>query len=80
MSSIGPKIWGRDHIKRAGEHKLKIIKRNKAEVDFNVNKIAVAVAKGSPLRDQINAILATISEEKREELMQWAVDNQPLSE
>ena len=47
MSSIGPKIWGRDHIKRAGEHKLKIIKRNKAEVDFNVNKIAVAVAKAN---------------------------------
>ena len=42
-----PKIWGREHRKRAGEHKLKIIKRNKAEVDFNVNKIAVAVAKAN---------------------------------
>ena len=41
---------------------------------------AVAVAKDSPLRDQINEILATISLEQREELMQWAVDNQPLSE
>ena len=40
-------MWGREHIKRAGEHKLKIIKRNKAEVDFNVNKIAVAVAKAN---------------------------------
>ena len=47
MSSIGPKMWGREHIKRAGEHKLKIIKRNKAEVDFNVNKIAVAVSKAN---------------------------------
>ena len=40
-------MWGREHIKRAGEHKLKIIKRNKAEVDFNVNKIAVAVSKAN---------------------------------
>ena len=47
MSSIGPKMWGREHIKREGEHKLKIIKRNKAEVDFNVNKIAVAVSKAN---------------------------------
>ena len=47
MSSIGPKMWGREHIKRAGEHKLKIIKRNKAEVDFNVNKIVVAVSKAN---------------------------------
>ena len=50
------------------------------ETSTDDTAIAVAVAKGSPLRDQINAILATISEEKREELMQWAVDNQPLSE
>lgn len=42
--------------------------------------IAVAVAKGSALRDQINEILSSISAEEREELMQWAVDNQPLSE
>ena len=50
------------------------------ETSTDDTAIAVAVAKGSPLRDQINVILATISEEKREELMQWAVDNQPLSE
>lgn len=50
------------------------------ETSTDDTAIAVAVAKGSPLRDQINEILATISEEKREELMQWAVDNQPLSE
>lgn len=42
--------------------------------------IAVAVAKGSALREQINEILSGISAEEREELMQWAVDNQPLSE
>ena len=50
------------------------------ETSTDDTAIAVAVAKGSPLREEINAILATISEEKREELMQWAVDNQPLSE
>ena len=41
--------------------------------------VAVALQKGSPLVDQINEILAGISVEDREELMQWAVDNQPLS-
>ena len=50
------------------------------ETSTDDTAIAVAVAKGSPLRDQINEILATISLEQREELMQWAVDNQPLSE
>ena len=41
--------------------------------------VAVALAKGSSLLDSINEILAGISEEQREELMQWAVDNQPLA-
>ena len=42
--------------------------------------VAVALAKGSPLCEQINEILAGITPEQREELMQWAVDNQPLAE
>ncbi|MBR3504228.1 MAG: transporter substrate-binding domain-containing protein [Clostridia bacterium] len=42
--------------------------------------VAVALQKGSPLVDKINEILATITPEQREELMQWAVDNQPLAE
>ena len=41
--------------------------------------VAVALQKGSPLVDQINEILAGITPEQREELMQWAVDNQPLA-
>ena len=42
--------------------------------------VAVAVAKGSELTEKINEILAGITAEQREELMQWAVENQPLSE
>ena len=42
--------------------------------------VAVALNKGSDLLDPINQILETITSEQREELMQWAVDNQPLSE
>ena len=41
--------------------------------------VAVALQKGSPLLASINEILATITPEQREELMQWAVDNQPLA-
>ncbi len=41
--------------------------------------VAVALQKGSPLVEKINEILATITPEQREALMQWAVDNQPLA-
>ncbi len=50
------------------------------EASADDTAIAVAVAKGSALRDQINEVLSGITAQEREELMQWAVDNQPLSE
>lgn len=40
--------------------------------------VAVAVNKGSPLVAEINAVLATISSEQREALMQAALENQPV--
>lgn len=42
--------------------------------------IAVGVAKGSELTDQINAILAEISEEERQEIMEQAIINQPAGQ
>ena len=39
--------------------------------------IAVGVVKGSELREEINGVLATISEEMRQELMDQAIINQP---
>ncbi len=42
--------------------------------------IAVGVAKNSPLIEQINEILADISEEERLELMDNAISNQPAAE
>ena len=42
--------------------------------------VAVAVKKDSGLADEINAVLATISEATREALMQDAIANQPVAE
>lgn len=42
--------------------------------------IAVGLKKGSELRDPINELLATISREERQQMMDDAVANQPLSE
>lgn len=42
--------------------------------------IAVGVAQGSPLKDSINAALAEISREERQQIMDDAVAAQPLSE
>lgn len=49
--------------------------------DFSGDEVSIAVGvkKGSPLTAEINAALANISDEKRAELMQQAVANQPLS-
>lgn len=42
--------------------------------------IAVGVVKGSELREEINEVLATISEEERQELMDQAIMNQPAAQ
>ncbi|MDK2807518.1 MAG: putative lysine transport system substrate-binding protein lysX2 [Clostridiales bacterium] len=42
--------------------------------------VSVGVAKGSELTGKINEILAGISEEEREDLMDWAIKNQPGGE
>jgi putative lysine transport system substrate-binding protein len=42
--------------------------------------IAVGLVKGSELTEQINAILAGVSQEQRIELMDAAIRNQPISE
>lgn len=42
--------------------------------------IAVGVVKGSVLREEINEVLATISEEVRQELMDQAIINQPAAQ
>jgi len=42
--------------------------------------IAVGIRKGSDLMDKINAALAKVSEEKRKELMDNAIKNQPAAE
>lgn len=42
--------------------------------------VAVGVVKGSELREQINGVLATISEEERQELMDEAIKNQPAAQ
>ena len=40
----------------------------------------MGVAQGSPLKDSINAALAEISREERQQIMDDAVAAQPLSE
>ena len=42
--------------------------------------ISVGLKKGSELVDTINEILDGISKQERQELMDWAIENQPLSE
>lgn len=42
--------------------------------------VSVGVRKGSNLTEKMNELLGTLTTEQRDELMQWAVDNQPLSE
>lgn len=49
------------------------------EYDTNDSSIAVGLQKGSELTAQINEILAGISEEERQQLMEEAVLRQPLS-
>ena len=48
--------------------------------DPDETSVAVALALDSPLVEKINEILAGITVEQREELMLWAVENQPLAE
>ena len=41
--------------------------------------IAVGLAKGSPLTEEINKILANISEEQQKAIMDAAIENQPAA-
>lgn len=42
--------------------------------------VSVGLKKGSDLVEKINEILEGVSKEDRQELMDWAIENQPLSE
>lgn len=53
---------------------------NGFKVDLNEVSVAVALRKGSDLREPINQILAGISEDERNTLMDTAVKNQPSAE
>ena len=48
--------------------------------DVDEVSIAVGVKKGSALTAQVNEVLATISQEERDQMMEAALENQPLSE
>lgn len=48
--------------------------------DEEETAVAVGLKKGSELTDQINEILAKISEEERQEIMDKAIQNQPAAE
>ena len=50
------------------------------ETDPDDTAIAVGVEKGSELREKINEVLAGISEEERQELMDQAIINQPAAQ
>ena len=41
--------------------------------------VAVGIRKGSNLVNDLNAALSAITPEMREDLMLWAVENQPLT-
>lgn len=43
-------------------------------------EIAIGLKKDSPLKDKVNEILTTISQEKRNELMEIAIKNQPAAQ
>ena len=49
------------------------------EASADDTSVAVGVQKGSPLVAQINAILATVDQEAREQIMLEALERQPLS-
>ena len=48
--------------------------------DVDEVSIAVGLKKGSTLTAQVNEVLATISQEERDQMMEAALENQPLSE
>jgi putative lysine transport system substrate-binding protein len=50
------------------------------DVDESDTALAVGLKKGSPLREQINGALASISPQTRQELMDQAVKDQPIGE
>lgn len=50
------------------------------QVTLDDTSLAIGLKKGSPLVEPINQILAGISEEQRAQLMQDAVENQPLNQ
>lgn len=43
------------------------------------SSIAIGLAKGSELLDPINEILAGISQEERDQIMEGAIERQPLN-
>lgn len=50
------------------------------EADEEETAVAVGLKKGSKLTEEINKILAEISEEERQEIMDAAINNQPAAE
>ena len=50
------------------------------EADEASTAVAVGLKKGSDLREQINKVLAEISEEERQQLMEDAIANQPAAQ
>ena len=49
------------------------------EASVEVSSIAIGLAKGSELLDPINEILAGISQEERDQIMEGAIERQPLN-
>ena len=68
----------------SAEMALKNIKYIVPEPNFDADEASTAVAvglkKGSDLREQINKVLAEISEEERQQLMEDAIANQPAAQ
>jgi hypothetical protein len=57
-----------------------LAKETVLKLRLKTSQFPCAYKKGSDLVDKINEILEGVSKEDRQELMDWAIENQPLSE
>ena len=64
----------------ANENFAMVVFEDGFETDPDDTAIAVGVVKGSELREEINEVLAGISEEERQEIMDEAIINQPAAQ
>ena len=64
----------------ANENFVMVVFEDGFEASDEDTAVAVGVAKGSELTEEINKVLAEISEDERQEIMDQAIINQPAGQ